>query len=63
MNPEEFDDDGDDDSVCCDECGSDIDGCDVHFETCSQCGCQGCSECLHDGGDDIYPVLCDECDP
>ena len=51
------DDDLDDEGPLC-ECGGSGEYCE-----CSQCGWQGCTECIHDGGDDLYPYLCDDCDP
>jgi len=53
----------DDDCGRCEYCDSLIDHCTVHDAECCVCGMQGCSQCIHDGGDDIYPELCEACDP
>lgn len=60
--PDDYDDppDYDPDVQRCD-CGAEVDSCEV--AECAVCHMQGCSACLHDGGDDIYDTLCSNCDP
>jgi len=62
MKAEEVYEEGPDLSEC-ESCGAGINGCDVHYAECSQCGRPGCTRCIHDGGDDCFPKLCGECDP
>lgn len=54
---------GYEDDQRCEICNNIIDNCVVHFAECSVCRLPGCTICLHDGMDDLYDYLCDECDP